>query len=155
MFRRVAVIVSMAAWLLAFGAYASARSDQPVQQRQGAPAQASVDRGWTLPANAEAEKNPLPMNDALLANGKKLFNSKCRRCHGNSGKGDGDDAEEEHRKDMDLTVAARGEKNPDGVIFYKVSNGRMNPKMPRFSEELSKEQIWAIVAYVQTLRARQ
>ena len=55
---------------------------------------------------------------------------------------------------MDLTAAARAARNPDGVVFYKVWNGRPSPKMPAFSDDLSKEQVWAVVAYVQTLRAK-
>ena len=55
---------------------------------------------------------------------------------------------------MDLTRAARADRNPDGVIFYKVTNGRRKPKMPAFKEELTPDQIWAVVAYVQTLRKK-
>ena len=55
---------------------------------------------------------------------------------------------------MNLTNPARATPNPDGVVFYKIWNGRSSPKMPTFSEEISKEQAWAIVAYVQTLRAK-
>ena len=76
------------------------------------------------------------------------------RCHGAEGKGDGPEGEPEHAQDMNLTVASRAARNPDGVVFYKIWNGRGSPKMPAFSEELTKEQVWAIVAYVQTLRAK-
>jgi mono/diheme cytochrome c family protein len=38
--------------------------------------------------------------------------------------------------------------------LHKIWNGRSSPKMPTFSEEISKEQAWTIVAYVQTLRAK-
>jgi mono/diheme cytochrome c family protein len=110
--------------------------------------------GWTLPASAADETSPLKVNDAVLAAGRKLFAAKCERCHGAKGKGDGPDADTEHAKTMDLTVAARAALNPDGVVFYKIWNGRSSPRMPRFSEELSREQAWAIVAFVQTLRAR-
>jgi len=51
-------------------------------------------------------------------------------------------------------VAARAARNTDGTVFYKIWNGRATPKMPAFSEQLSKEQAWTIVAYVQTLRAK-
>jgi mono/diheme cytochrome c family protein len=54
--------------------------------------------------------------------------------------------------DMDLTVAKRAARNPDGVVFYKVMNGRRKPKMPAFKEELTPEQVWAVVAYAQSLR---
>ena len=55
---------------------------------------------------------------------------------------------------MDLTMAARAARNPDGVLFYKIWNGRSASKMEAMSRELTKEQVWALVAYVQTLRAR-
>jgi mono/diheme cytochrome c family protein len=110
--------------------------------------------GWTIPATAAAEKSPLTVNEGVIANGKKLFASKCQRCHGPEGKGDGPDGDPANQPDMDLTVATRAARNPDGVVFYKAWNGRSSPKMPAFSQELSKEQVWAIVAYVQTLRAK-
>jgi mono/diheme cytochrome c family protein len=112
------------------------------------------DQGWKIPPGAENEKSPLTVNPAVLAAGQRLFGSKCQRCHGKAGKGNGPDSEPEHQKDMDLTVASRADHNPDGVIFYRVWNGRTSPKMPTFSQELSKEQVWAIVAYVQTLREK-
>lgn len=55
---------------------------------------------------------------------------------------------------MDLTVPRRAARNPDGVVFYKVFNGRAKPKMPAQKDELSKEQIWQVVTYVQTLRRK-
>ena len=35
---------------------------------------------------------------------------------------------------MDLTVARRAARNPDGVVFYKIWNGRQKPKMPAAEE---------------------
>lgn len=117
--------------------------------------QGSKKDGWTVPQGAESEKNPLAVNDAVLAGGRKIFLSKCRRCHGPQGKGDGPDANKKHLDHMNLTNQAMASHNPDGVVFYKVWNGRSSPKMPKFSEELSREQAWAVVAYVQSLRAKQ
>ena len=111
--------------------------------------------GWTLPPTAATEKNPLTVNDAVIASGKKVFQSKCQRCHGPKGLGDGEDADPKYKDDMNLTDPARAKVNSDGVVFYKVWNGRTSPKMPAFSQELSKEQVWAVVSYVQTLRHSQ
>jgi len=110
--------------------------------------------GWTLPPGAAAEKSPLTVNDSVIAGGKKLFGAKCQRCHGPLGKGDGPDGEADDPADMDLTVAARAARNTDGTVFYKIWNGRATPKMPAQSEDMTKEQVWAIVAYVQTLRSK-
>ena len=108
--------------------------------------------GWQLPPEAQTLTNPLPVDDKLLAAGKDVFKDKCEKCHGPAGRGDGPDADPDAMGDMDLTVAKRAERNPDGVVFYKVLNGRRKPKMPAFKEELTTEQVWAVVAYVQSLR---
>lgn len=115
---------------------------------------AAPQSGWQLPADATDLKNPQPVNDQLLAAGRKVFGDKCQKCHGPKGLGDGPDADPEHADTMNLTNAKRADRNPDGVVFYKVSNGRRNPKMPAFKDELSKDQIWSVVAYVQTLRKK-
>jgi mono/diheme cytochrome c family protein len=123
-----------------------------VAARQAAKAPAGSASGWTLPPEAQTTKSPLTVDAKVLATGKSIFKEKCQKCHGASGKGDGPDADPDAQEDMDLTRADRAAKNPDGVIFYKVSNGRKKPKMPAQKDELSKEQIWSVVAYVQTLR---
>jgi mono/diheme cytochrome c family protein len=111
--------------------------------------------GWTLPPNAEQEKNPMADNPQAVTEGKQLFTENCQHCHGPGGKGDGPDADPDFQEDMDLTVAGRAARNPDGVVFYKAWNGRAKPKMPKFSEKISKDDLWKIVTYVQTLRSKQ
>jgi mono/diheme cytochrome c family protein len=144
------------AWLLMIVGVLALATAVVAETRSGQGAVAGQGRGggWTLPQGAADEKNPLAVNDSVVAAGRKLFASKCQRCHGAEGKGDGPDADKKYRDDMNLTLAARAPRNPDGIVFYKIWNGRSTPKMPRFSEELSKDQAWAIVAYVQTLRAK-
>jgi mono/diheme cytochrome c family protein len=110
--------------------------------------------GWILPPTASTEKTPLTVTEATVAAGHKLFTAKCERCHGPSGKGDGPDANPQRRHDMDLTKGEDAAENPDGVVFYKIWNGRSSPRMPAFSELINKEQAWTIVAYVQTLRPK-
>jgi mono/diheme cytochrome c family protein len=110
--------------------------------------------GWTLPPDAADTKSPLTIDDKVLAAGKKVFTDKCQKCHGPKGLGDGPDADPDHAEEMNLTNPKRTDRNPDGVVFYKVMNGRRSPKMPAFKDELSKEQIWSVVAYVQSLRKK-
>ncbi len=119
-----------------------------VSARQAAP---PAPAGWQLPVDADDTKNPLAVDAKLLAEGKAIFAEKCRRCHGPGGLGDGPDADPDARE-MNLTNVKRAERNSDGVVFYKVWNGRRRPKMPAFKDELTREQVWAVVAYVQTLR---
>jgi mono/diheme cytochrome c family protein len=143
MTRRLWTIVTCT-WIAITAATVAAK--QPAQQAGASKG------GWTLPADADATKSPLTVDAKVLATGKALFKDKCQKCHGASGKGDGPDADPDAQEDMDLTRASRAAKNPDGVVFYKVWNGRKKPKMPAQKDDLTKEQIWAVVAYVQTLR---
>lgn len=118
------------------------------QGRQGTPS------GWILPDDADEKKNPLPVDDKLIAAGRAVFKDKCARCHGPGGLGDGPDADPDAVPDMDLTNPKRADRNPDGIVYYKVWNGRRRPKMPAFSEELNEQQVWSVVAYVQSLRRK-
>ena len=43
-------------------------------------------QGWKIPPTAKEEKNPLTVDDTVLAAGKKLFAQKCQRCHGPDGR---------------------------------------------------------------------
>ncbi len=149
MFRRCAFILAA---LLCGATFAAQHARLQAQEQ----AQAAAPRpgGWTIPPTANDEKNPLSGDPKALETGKQLFDKKCQKCHGPGGKGDGPDADPDHQEDMDLTVARRANRNPDGVVFYKVWNGRQKPKMPAQKNDLTKEQVWAIVSYVQTLRQK-
>ena len=138
-------------WLLTVFVFAFV-TVSAIAARQAQPAAKPAGSGWTLPPDAEATKNPLTVDPKLLATGKSIFKEKCQKCHGASGKGDGPDADPDAQEDMNLTRADRAAKNPDGVVFYKVFNGRKKPKMPAQKDDLTKDQIWSVVAYVQTLR---
>lgn len=158
---RTAISICTLALIATCGFFAAAAAHAPADQAKpagpahthGDPAKpAAAEAGWTLPADAEAKKSPLAVDAKVLATGKTIFKNKCQKCHGPNGRGDGPDADPDHQEDMDLTAAARASKNPEGVMFYKVSNGRKKPKMPPFKDELTEQQIWSVVAYAQSLR---
>lgn len=117
----------------------------------GIPAAPQTARTWTLGEDADTKKNPLKADEKTLNEGKGLYKAKCSRCHGPAGLGDGQDAEPD-LPEMNLTEPKRAPRNTDGVVFYKILNGRGRPKMPAFKDELTEQQIWAVVTYVQTLR---
>jgi mono/diheme cytochrome c family protein len=140
-------VLTLAAIVLAL----AVASRAPRLFAQDAPAKPNP-AGWQIPAEADTLKSPLTVDDKVLTSGKAIFKDKCERCHGPAGLGDGPDADPDAMGDMDLTVAKRAARNPDGVVFYKVMNGRRKPKMPAFKEELTQDQVWAVVAYAQSLR---
>jgi mono/diheme cytochrome c family protein len=107
--------------------------------------------GWTIPENGRAEVSPIKPTTDVLKKGQSIFSSKCKRCHGSEGKGDGPESDPDGPA-ADLTDPARASVNPDGVLFYKVWNGRSKPKMPAFKSEMTKDDVWTVVEYVKTLR---
>jgi mono/diheme cytochrome c family protein len=112
---------------------------------------AAFSDGWQIPADAAAETSPVPSTPVAIAKGKQIFKAKCQRCHGAAGKGDGPEADPDHRPG-DLTDAGRASRNPDGVMFYKIWNGRAQPRMPALKMDLSRDEVWTVVHYVKTLR---
>jgi mono/diheme cytochrome c family protein len=145
----------VAATILYVGTLASAvTASGAVQQTTPPPSDAAPaggGKGWTIPAGAAQEPNPITVSPEVLAKGKDLFHSKCEKCHGKSGKGDGPDADADTPPD-DLTDGTRAARNPDGVMFYKVWNGRKSPKMPAFKTELSKDEVWTVIHFAKTFR---
>jgi mono/diheme cytochrome c family protein len=109
------------------------------------------DGGWQIPATAGREVNPIPTSDQVIAKGKDIFKSRCQKCHGPAGKGDGPDADPKH-KPGNLSDSSRASRNPDGVMFYKIWNGRKDPKMPAFKSEITRDDVWTVIQYAKTLR---
>lgn len=107
--------------------------------------------GWNIPEGAAAEPNPVPPNTAALVKGQSLYKSKCQRCHGVDGTGRGPDADPAHPP-PDLTDARRASRNPDGVMFYKIWNGRAKPKMPAMKADITRADVWVLIHYIKTLR---
>jgi mono/diheme cytochrome c family protein len=104
---------------------------------------------WEIPPTAKAEKSPLKATPDVLKKGRGLFMARCRKCHGPAGKGNGAEADPNH-KPADLT-ASKAEENPDGVLFHKIGNGQP-PIMPAFKGTMSRDEIWTVIEYVKSLR---
>jgi mono/diheme cytochrome c family protein len=103
---------------------------------------------WTVPPDAVTLKSPLASTPAALKTGKNVFTSHCQKCHGPEGKGNGPYSDPKHPA-ADLT-GARLKDDADGVLFYKVWNG--GAPMPAFKSELERDEVWAVIQYVKTLR---
>jgi len=111
----------------------------------------SDSNGWKIPSGAADEASPIAASAAIVAKGQSLYKSKCQRCHGATGIGNGPDADPDHHPG-DLTDSKRASRNPDGVMFYKIWEGRKDPKMPAFKTDLSRDEVWTVIQYVKTLR---
>lgn len=98
---------------------------------------------WIVPDDQSGIANPLPYNLENVKKGKELFLKNCKSCHGDPGK-----------NNMlplvppPIDVASeRMQKNTEGAIFYKITNGRGT--MPQFKATISEDDRWRIVNYIQ------
>jgi mono/diheme cytochrome c family protein len=110
----------------------------------------SAQNSWVIPAGGANEKNPKPVNADMVKQGQALFTDNCVRCHGKTGVGDGPDGDPQALP-ADLTDPYRAPLNPDGTLFYKITNGK-GKEMPAFKDKLTADQIWSVVEYIKTLR---
>ena len=102
-------------------------------------------------ADAKWDVNPIPYSDEVLKEGKVLYERFCIHCHGEKGAGDG-------------TVPATGKFPPPnayngplkdrtaGEIFYTITYGKN--AMGSHASQISKEERWKIVYYVQKLQGK-
>ena len=111
-------------------------------------------QGWLIPEGGQDEKSPMSSVADAATRGKALYATHCANCHGSQGKGDGPSSDYA----ADLTDDLRTELNTEGVLFYKILNGRIKygkgptEDMPAFQGRLEKDQVWLLVEYLKVLR---
>jgi mono/diheme cytochrome c family protein len=105
---------------------------------------------WPVPDNYKNMKNPVASNAESIADGKTLYSTHCKSCHGAKGLGDGSKAATLKTEPGNFS-SADFQAQTDGAIFYKSSEGRDD--MPSFKKKIAdKDDIWSIVNYVRTLK---
>lgn len=100
---------------------------------------------WKVSDAKANVKNPVQADDASIIEGKALFLTNCKSCHGDPGKNNGLPLVP-HPTDM--ANAAFLSANSDGAIFDKITEGRI--VMPTFKAVLSDTQRWQIVNYIRS-----
>ena len=102
---------------------------------------------WVAPPESKNVKNPVKG----IGNAKKAVETNCVSCHGPGGKGDGPaSAALPPPKPANWTSEAV-QKQTDGEIFWKMSNGR--GAMPPW-KHLPENERWEIVNYIRTLKGK-
>ena len=101
---------------------------------------------WPVPDKYKTMKNPVTFDKAAAA---ALYSTHCKSCHGKEGLGDGTKAAQLDTPCGDFSTAAF-QKQTDGAIFYKTSEGRDD--MPSFSKKIpDPDDIWQLVHYIRTM----
>jgi mono/diheme cytochrome c family protein len=104
---------------------------------------------WPVPDAYKNKVNPLKGDVASLTEGKSLYNTHCKSCHGTKGKGDGPKASQLDTDCGDFTKDLKDQT--DGALFYKTFEGRKD--MPSFKKKIpDANDIWAVVNYMRTFK---
>ena len=116
----------------------------------------NADRGHDVPvAPAEylAKTNPIKADDKrAVKKGKRIYKSKCKKCHGADGGGDGPNAEFLVIKPVAFSEAGYLATRKDGQLFWIIQNGSPGTDMlahgkgTRFN--LYDEEIWKVIAHM-------
>ncbi len=105
---------------------------------------------WAAPESEKGKKNPVPNDKKTIEQGEKVAKVNCVSCHGDKGKGNGPAAVALNPKPADWT-SKRVQDEPDGEIFWKITNGR--GPMPSW-RHLPENDRWALVRYIRTLAGK-
>tara|TARA_B100001750_G_scaffold164597_1_gene133247 strand:+ start:4176 stop:4544 length:369 start_codon:yes stop_codon:yes gene_type:complete len=100
---------------------------------------------WVVPEKEKIIKNPY--SEESFEDGKKIYGVYCWTCHGKNGDGKGPASLNLKPAPIDFRSIVFN-KQTDGEIFYKLSNGR-NMMMP-YKHSLSEKQRWILVNYLRT-----
>lgn len=105
---------------------------------------------WKVPDNFKNMKNPIASDATSIADGKALYTTHCKSCHGAKGLGDGPKAAQLKTESGDFSKAVV-QSQTDGELFYKMSEGRDD--MPNFKKKLPEaDERWSLVNFMRTLK---
>jgi len=140
----MAALLGAAPYLLQQAQQTPQTSPTPQAQQTGSH-EAAV---FGVPANIEAEADPVHPTPAALATAKKMYGYDCAMCHGANGDGKGDMA-------STLKVPLKDWRDPaslkgltDGDLFYIIKKG--NNDMPGEGGRQNDDGIWNMVTIVRS-----
>jgi cytochrome c oxidase cbb3-type subunit 2 len=100
------------------------------------------------------------VSPATVAEGKQVYaRMQCAKCHGEGGKGDGPSAKELRDSGgdsitvRDFTTGVYLGGPADRDLYLRFTTGLDGTPMPSYADSLTDAQRWALVHYVQSLRA--
>jgi hypothetical protein len=96
---------------------------------------------WIVPQDQINIKNPSVYNRQNVKDGKAIYMTNCKSCHGDPGKYNGLALVP---PPPDIT-SEKMLSNTEGVLFYKITHGRA--AMPSFEKTLNEEQRWKVINF--------
>jgi mono/diheme cytochrome c family protein len=107
---------------------------------------------WGVPEPYKSMTNPPPVTQDTIARGKMVFGQNCVSCHGSSGLGDGEAAPTLKPPAGNLAwLSDMPLVKWNAFMYWTIAEGgvQFGTAMPAFKNTLSKDDIWAVTAYIQ------
>lgn len=114
--------------------------------------EAGLNEGTNETTGMAVEKSPLPFTKERIMRGRELFNIHCAVCHGEDGYGKGIIV----RRGFPPPPSYHSERlreAPDGHFYDVITNGY--GKMFPYKSRVTRDDRWAIVAYIRALQLGQ
>lgn len=108
--------------------------------------QVSTPVGFALHERKHVDTN----SDASANAGRGIYTQNCAACHGLEARGNGPNSISLTKKPANFTRPFYKQYS-DEMWFYRVSEGVVGTRMPRFNLILTEEERWYLVAYLKTL----
>jgi mono/diheme cytochrome c family protein len=105
-----------------------------------------------IPALYRSMSNPLPKTHETVERGAAVYEKNCASCHGTTGGGDGPVGRTLSPPPANLAVFAQMPMAQwDSFMYWTVAEGgaQFGSAMPAFKGTLSKDDIWAVIGYIQ------
>ncbi|MCC6968032.1 MAG: c-type cytochrome [Nitrospira sp.] len=101
---------------------------------------------------ARALKSPLPDSPDVVEKGKAIYHGKgtCANCHGPEGAGDGLVASQLNPSPRNFQHHGFWRHRTEGEIFWVIKHGSPGTSMVGFADQLTDEDIWALIQYERT-----
>jgi mono/diheme cytochrome c family protein len=106
-----------------------------------------------VPKPYNSLSNPLPRTRQTVQRGAAVYEQNCASCHGATDAGDGPVGRTLSPSPANLAIFAQMPiAQWDPFMYWTVAEGgaQFNSAMPAFKSTLSKDDIWAVIAYIQS-----
>jgi len=107
---------------------------------------------WGIPEPYTSMTNPLPRTDKTLKKGEAVYAAYCASCHGKEGLGDGEAGRNLSPPPGNLAwLSDMPMARWDAFMYWTIAEGgsQFGTAMPAFRGVLSKDDTWAVTAYIQ------